>query len=86
MPSVGSESTSTRSMPSGTLSVGVRIRPNTMALVLRPKGRPSTQRARGTLASGSRSYSENTPIGSPASRLGAPPFARPLPVSMRTIS
>ena len=43
MPTVGSESTSTRFMPSGTFSVGVVISPNTIALLFRPKGRPTTR-------------------------------------------
>ena len=36
MPIVGSDSTSTRSMPSGTFSVGVRIRPKTTAALFWP--------------------------------------------------
>ena len=36
IPSVGSESTSTRVMPSGTFCVGVRITPKTTELVFAP--------------------------------------------------
>ena len=84
IPSVGSESTSTRRMPSGTDAVGVSMMPNTIALVFCAGGRPATLTARGESAWGSRSYSSNVPAGSaPSAANSTVPGA---PVSMRMIS
>jgi hypothetical protein len=52
-------------MPSGTLSVGVLITPNTTDDVFLPGWRPATLIARGGSASGLRSYSAKLPRGSP---------------------
>ena len=87
MPTVGSESTSTRRMPSETFSVGVEITPKTTPLALRPKGRPITLTARGDAEPASRSYSSKEPTGSdqpwPTPAAACP---RPLPVNIRMIS
>jgi hypothetical protein len=85
MEMVGSESSSTRLMPSGTFSVGVVMMPKTMAALFPPKGRPATLMAVGWVASGSRSNSSKRPTGS-AGPWALLPLPEPPPVSMRTIS